>query len=77
MKRIEHSGQLDNWCQDNIDLLKKTYGEENLVSTVLHLDETIPHIHATMISIVTIERVRKKLEEGKNVITPKMQMHLV
>lgn len=65
MKRIEQSGQLDNWCQDNLDWLKKTYGEENVVSAVLHLDETTPHIHATMIPIVTTERVRKRREEGK------------
>lgn len=65
MKRIEQSGQLDNWCRDNLNWLAKTYGKENIVSTVLHLDETTPHIHATMIPIVTTERVRKKREEGK------------
>lgn len=63
MKRIERSGQLDNWCQDNLDWLCKTYGSENIVSAVLHLDETTPHIHATMIPIVTGERRKKKSEE--------------
>lgn len=63
MKRIEQSGQLDNWCRDNLDWLRKTYGSENIVSAVLHLDETTPHIHATMIPIVTGERRKKKSEE--------------
>lgn len=63
MKRIEQSGQLDNWCRDNLDWLCKTYGSENIVSAVLHLDETTPHIHATMIPIVTGERRKKKSEE--------------
>lgn len=63
MKRIEQSGQLDNWCRDNLDWLRKTYGSENIVSAVFHLDETTPHIHATMIPIVTGERRKKKSEE--------------
>ena len=63
MKRIEQSDKLDDWCRDNLDWLKKTYGADNIVSAVLHLDETTPHIHATMIPIVTGERRKKKSEE--------------
>lgn len=65
MKRIEQAGKLDEWCKDNLDWLKKTYGADNIVSAVLHLDETTPHIHATMIPIVTGERRRKKSEDGQ------------
>ncbi len=64
MKRIEQAGKLNEWCKDNLDWLKKTYGADNIVSAVLHLDETTPHIHATMIPIVTGERRKKKAEEG-------------
>ena len=63
MKRIEQSGKLDDWCRDNLDWLKKTYGAENIVSAVVHLDETTPHIHATMIPIVTCERRKKRQEQ--------------
>ena len=63
MKRIEQNGKLDEWSKDNLDWLKKTYGADNIVSAVLHLDETTPHIHATMIPIVTGERRKKKSEE--------------
>ena len=63
MKRIEQAGHLDNWCQDNLDWLAKTYGKENIVSAVLHLDETTPHIHATMIPIVRGERRKAKAEQ--------------
>ena len=48
MKRIEQNGRLDEWCDDNLKWLYKTYGKENIVSAVLHMDETTPHIHATM-----------------------------
>lgn len=63
MKRIEQAGQLDDWSRDNLDWLKKTYGAENIVSAVIHLDETTPHIHATMIPIVTGERRKAKAEQ--------------
>lgn len=63
MKRIEQAGKLDDWSRDNLDWLKKTYGAENIVSAVVHLDETTPHIHATMIPIVTGERRKAKTEQ--------------
>ena len=68
MKRIVDAGKLDNWCSDNVDWLKQTFGADNLVSAVLHLDEKTPHIHATIVPIVTGERRKAKIEktvEGK------------
>ncbi|KAA6330128.1 Plasmid recombination enzyme [termite gut metagenome] len=62
MKRIEDAGSLNDWCADNVDWLQKTFGADNLVSAVLHRDETTPHIHATIVPIVTGER-RKAREE--------------
>lgn len=43
--------------------LAATFGKENIVSADLHLDETSPHIHATLVPIITTERKRKKQEE--------------
>ncbi|WP_129660379.1 MobV family relaxase [Bacteroides fragilis] len=63
MKRMEADGQLDGWCNDNLQWLRETYGEQNLVSAVLHMDEKTPHIHATIIPIVTGERRKAKQEE--------------
>ena len=60
MVQIEKEGE---WCQDNIDWLQKTYGADNVVSIVLHMDESTPHLHATVIPIVETERKRKKKEE--------------
>ena len=56
MKTIEENKQLNNWCNDNLNWIKETFGEENLVSAVLHMDEKTPHIHATVIPIVSGER---------------------
>jgi hypothetical protein len=60
MKWIEDYGQLDNWCQDNIRWLQDTFGKENVVSAVLHMDEKTPHLHATVVPIVTGERRKAK-----------------
>jgi hypothetical protein len=68
MKCIESSGKLDDWCRDNVDWLKKTFGIENLVSAVLHMDEKTPHIHATVVPIVSGERRKSKAakpDDGK------------
>jgi hypothetical protein len=63
MVQIEKEGRLDEWCQDNIDWLRKTYGTDNVVSVVLHMDESTPHLHATVVPIVQTERQRKKKEQ--------------
>jgi hypothetical protein len=66
MKQVAEAGQLDNWCQDNVDWLRKTFGTENLVSAVLHLDEKTPHIHATIVPIVTGKRRKAKAEKDND-----------
>ena len=67
MKHMEADGLLDGWCNDNLKWLWETYGEQNLVSAVLHMDEKTPHIHATIVPIVTGERrkARKEEQNGK------------
>ena len=56
MKRIEEEGQLPEWCADNLAWLRETFGAENVVSAVVHRDESTPHIHAAVVPIVTGER---------------------
>ena len=63
MKQMEADGRLDDWCHDNLQWLRETYGEQNLVSAVLHMDEKTPHIHATVIPIVAGERRKARQEE--------------
>ncbi len=64
MQRIQLTGKLDEWCRDNIEWLQDTFGKENVVSAVLHLDEKTPHIHATVVPIVSGERRKAKQEES-------------
>ena len=65
MMKIQDSGRLDKWTDANLKWLRETFGEDNLVSCVLHMDEKTPHLHATVVPIVTTERLRKKREGEK------------
>ena len=71
MKRIRQAGQLDAWAKDSCGWLQKTFGKENVVSAVLHLDEKTPHIHATVVPIVRGERRKAKLERERNAASGK------
>ncbi|MGP1471927.1 MAG: MobV family relaxase [Prevotella intermedia] len=64
MERIQQEGRLDDWCNQSLQWMQETFGTENLVSAVLHLDEKTPHIHATVVPIVTTSRRKKKSEEN-------------
>ena len=65
MKQMEAEGRIEDWCNDSLKWIRETYGEQNLVSAVLHMDEKTPHIQATVIPIVTGER-RKAGQEEQN-----------
>ncbi|MCM0383374.1 plasmid recombination protein [Bacteroides fragilis] len=73
MMKIQQDGRIGEWCDDSIQWLHKTFGKENTVSAVLHMDETTPHIHATIVPIVTGERrkTKKKQAEGKRIYRKK------
>ena len=63
MQRIVQEGRLKAWCADNLEWLRKTFGTENVVSAVLHMDEATPHIHAAVVPIVTGERRKVRKEK--------------
>ena len=62
MMKILDEGRLDKWTEANLRWLHETFGKENVVSCVLHMDEKTPHLHATIVPIVTSERQRRERE---------------
>ena len=71
MMKIQQEGRLSEWINVNIRWLETTFRKENLVSCVLHMDEKTPHLHATIIPIVTTERKRREREGQKKYRTSK------
>jgi hypothetical protein len=53
MKELENTGRLDEWVDENLRWLKDSFGEQNVVAAHLHMDEKTPHIHASVVPIVT------------------------
>ncbi len=43
---------LEKWKEANADWIKKTFGEDNVVSLVYHGDEATPHIHGIVIPMI-------------------------
>lgn len=65
MMKIQEEGRLDRWMEVNLKWLNETFGKENVVSCVLHMDEKTPHLHATIVPIVHTERQRREREGEK------------
>lgn len=60
MKKLEAEGKLDDWIKRTIAWFQKEFGKENVVSAVLHMDETSPHLHITVVPITTAEAKDRK-----------------
>lgn len=58
--------ELPEWCADNLAWLRETFGAENVVSAVVHRDESTPHIHAAVVSIVTGEHRKARTASSES-----------
>ncbi|MBQ8626408.1 MAG: plasmid recombination protein [Agathobacter sp.] len=47
----EDAISIDDWKKANVEWVKKYFGEENVISAVLHQDEATPHIHVMVTPI--------------------------
>ncbi len=48
---VTRSPEIEKWATDMYKFMAKKYGEENIAAFVVHLDETNPHIHCTLVPI--------------------------
>lgn len=62
LRSLADEGRLDEWAEASIGWAKQTFGEDNVVGAHLHMDEQTPHLHVTVVPIVTTERKRKASE---------------
>ena len=60
MKKLEKEGKLDAWIKKSIEWFQREFGKENVVSAMLHMDETTPHLHITVVPITTAEAKERK-----------------
>lgn len=64
LRRLADEGRLDDWAESSVRWAKETFGEENVVGAHLHMDEQTPHLHVTVVPIVTTERKKKASESN-------------
>lgn len=48
---VRRTKDIEQWSKEMYDFFAKRYGEDNIVSFVVHLDETNPHVHLTLLPI--------------------------
>lgn len=46
----------ENWISDSMEYIKNKFGEQNVLNAVLHVDESVPHIHVIATPVVEKEK---------------------
>ena len=63
---IKRMPEIENWAKDMYRFMSDKFGEKNIAAFVVHLDETNPHIHCTVLPITKNEKVSwKKVMVGE------------
>ena len=57
---------IEEWAKDVYRFVADKYGEENIVAFILHLDETNPHVHCTLLPIKDGKFAYKQIFAGKD-----------
>ena len=57
--------EFEEWCKSAVEFAKTKYGEENVVSAQLHMDEISPHIHFIITPFTKDEKGRDRLRYGE------------
>lgn len=60
MAEIIGQGRLMEWCRESIKWAQKEHGKENIVSAVLHMDEETPHLHVSLVPVVSGESKKQR-----------------
>ena len=63
---VDSCSGIDRWAKDIYDFCCREFGEENVVSFIVHLDELNPHAHAVIVPITKDGRLSAKDLFGGN-----------
>lgn len=58
--------EIEHWTRDMYDFVCDRYGEENIIGFYIHMDETTPHLHCTILPIENRKFAFKKMFAGKD-----------
>ena len=57
---------IEEWAKDTYEFIARRFGEENILAFVVHLDETNPHVHCTVMPINEENKFSWKSYFGKS-----------
>ncbi len=57
---------IEDWAKDVYRFVADKYGEENVIAFIVHLDETNPHVHCTLLPIKDGKFAYKQIFAGKD-----------
>lgn len=67
--------EIERWAKDVYGFVCREFGEENIASFIVHLDETGPHAHCVFVPLTADGRLRsKEILGGKNKIEAQQHM---
>lgn len=55
--RVTRNAAIEQWAVDMYNFMARKYGEQNIAAFVVHLDESNPHIHCTLLPITEKDKV--------------------
>ena len=67
-ENVKRMPEIEQWAKDVYDFVARKYGEENILSFIVHLDEKNPHIHCSLLPILDNKFAFKKLFAGSSII---------
>lgn len=65
--QIVRQPEIESWAKDMYNFMSERYGEKNIAAFVVHLDESNPHIHCTLLPITENNKFSfRKVMVGEN-----------
>lgn len=55
--RIVRHPEIEKWAVDMYNFMTNRYGEDNVAAFIVHLDETNPHIHCTLLPVTPKNKI--------------------
>lgn len=65
---LKRCSEIEHWALDMYNFVSAKWGEENIIGFYVHLDETNPHVHCTLLPIDKENRFAfKRMFAGRNI----------
>ena len=64
--RIKRKDDIERWAKDVYSFVSGKYGEQNIAAFIVHLDESNPHVHCTLLPIKDGRFAYKEIFAGKD-----------